>query len=168
MEEVAREVVPEEALIEKLKAAGTEKATEAEKEEKKKKKSRGHKDGKAESSHHCKSRKNKDKKDDDEDEEAKKKRKDEKEERKLHRREKRHLREEEKVKQRAASPENDGESTFIREDQEEMAQPMKPPQYEETQLVATDEGEKPEGTPLMWRRKENAPRGSDIDPQQLV
>ncbi|XP_038885414.1 nucleolar protein 58-like [Benincasa hispida] len=99
---------------EKEAEARLKKAAEVEKEDEKKKKKRKEKNvGKAESSHHQKFRKNKEKKYDNEDEGAKKKRRKEKEDRRLQRKKKRHLREEEKAKQRAASPEKDGELTSV-------------------------------------------------------
>ncbi|XP_038896576.1 protein PXR1-like [Benincasa hispida] len=102
LEEVAGEAQPEVA--------------EEKKKKKKKKKTKGKKVGEAESSHHRKEKKNREKKDDVEDEKATKERKKkEKEEKRMHRREERRLRKEEEARQRAASPEKDGESTSVRE-----------------------------------------------------
>ncbi|XP_038887181.1 vicilin-like seed storage protein At2g18540 [Benincasa hispida] len=84
----------------------------------------------------------------------KERRTDEKKER---RREERHLKKEEERRKRAESPELDGESTFVRRDKGESAQLRESvqPKEETTQviLVAIDDGEDADITPLTRRRK---------------
>ncbi|XP_038891687.1 vicilin-like seed storage protein At2g18540 [Benincasa hispida] len=75
-------------------------------------------------------------------------------------REERRLKKEEERRKRVASLELDEESTFIREDKGESAQLREPAHLETMQMVATDEGEKGDTTPLMRHRKENVPQGS--------
>ncbi|XP_038895786.1 protein PXR1-like [Benincasa hispida] len=102
------------------------------------------------------------------DEEAKLKNKKERSERKESRREERRLKKEEKRRKRVASLELDRESTSMREDKGESVKLRESAQLATPQMIATDEGENVEITPLTQRRKENAPQGSTVDPPILI
>ncbi|XP_038880386.1 capping protein inhibiting regulator of actin dynamics-like [Benincasa hispida] len=88
-------------------------------------------------------------------------------EKREHRQEEKRLKKKEEKRKRAESPKVDGKSTTTRVDegvstqQRESAQP----EEESTQIrtVATGDGEDPDITPLMRRRKENTLQGSTID-----
>ncbi|XP_038877933.1 arginine and glutamate-rich protein 1-like, partial [Benincasa hispida] len=81
------------------------------------------------------------------------------------------LRKRGKRRKRRLRPRLDGESTLLRVDKVESVQLRESTQPEEettqVRLVATDDGEGADITPLMWRRNENAPQGSAVDPPIL-
>ncbi|XP_038874985.1 protein PXR1-like [Benincasa hispida] len=81
------------------------------------------------------------------------------------------LKKKEEKRKRAENPEVNGELTIAKVDEGVSTQQRESVQLEEEsmkiRMVATDNGEDPDITPLIRRCKENMPQGSTIDPKIL-
>ncbi|XP_038887029.1 nucleolar protein 58-like [Benincasa hispida] len=107
-----------------------------------------------------------------EDDEAARLKKEKKEkkksERKQRRREEKHLKKEEERRKKVESLDFDGESTIARVEEGMSVQARTSTQLQvsspHTRLVASEDREDPNISPLMWCSKENVPQGSTSDP----